>query len=609
MRQIELLAPAGNLQIGIAAIEHGADAVYIGAPQFSARAAASNSVADIEKLVHFAHRFHARVYVALNTLLNEEEVAPAVNLITRLYEAGADALIIQDMGLLECDLPPIALHASTQMDNRSLEKVSFLERVGFDQVVLARELSLAQITEICSKSNILVECFIHGALCVSYSGQCYISEVVAGRSANRGRCAQFCRHRFTLSEKSGKVIAADRYFLSLKDLDFSRHLHALVGAGVSSFKIEGRLKDSSYVKNVTAFYRTLLDGIIAADSSLKRASSGQCRFDFRPDSERTFQRGKTNYFLCDAKSKPGALATPKSIGQRIGIVRDVTRNTFRVVTDEVLVNGDGLCFFDRHDRLHGFRANRVEGTTVYLREKIPIHDGDVLYRNRDVVFSKQLEKSEHCRHISLAATVTETENGVELAMKDEDGICSSLHLPVEWETARQKGRILELIERQMVKTGRTLFKINSLEVRIDPSRHLPVSEINALRRKGLENHERIRLDHYQRPVGNQKKNDIPWLSKKITWKDNVTNSQAREFYRRHGVSQFPAGGEERLAAMKDGLMATKYCLRRQLGICPREDEVLSAKPLLLSDNTGTYEVYFRCDTCEMIIKSRGKNKS
>ncbi len=610
MRKIELLAPAGSLQIGIAAVEHGADAVYIGAPKFSARAAAANSVEDIKELVHCAHSFHARVYVALNTLLNDDEIGPAVKLTHELYDAGVDALIIQDMGLLECNLPPIPLHASTQMDNRSLGKVEFLQDVGFEQVVLARELSLEQIAEICCGTNIPVECFVHGALCVAYSGQCYISEVVAGRSANRGRCAQFCRHRYTLSDKQGKIFGPNRYYLSLKDMDLTKHLRSMISAGVSSFKIEGRLKEMSYVKNVTAHYRTLLDEIIESDPELQRASSGQCSFSFHPDPERTFQRGKTDYFLINAKNTPGSLATPKSIGQRLGSVEEVGPNSFTVITDEELANGDGLCFFDRQDRLHGFRANRVEGRRVYSREKIPIQNGDVLYRNRDVRFLKQLEKSERCRQISLDMTVMETEEGIEVVIKDNDGISSSLRCFADWQRARQKGRIVELVQRQLVKTGGTIFKVDAVTVDIDPSQYLAVSDINMLRRKALKNHEKVRLVHCQRPLSARKKNTVPWPSGTLTWKDNVTNFHAKRFYQRHGVTTFASEGEERQGAMKDGLMTTKYCLRRQINMCPHEDdkELLSAAPLLLTDNTGTYEVHFHCSRCEMTIQGRGTDK-
>ena len=319
-QKIELLAPAKNLGCGISAINHGADAVYIGGPQFGARAAAGNSLFDIEKLIHHAHQFRAKVYVALNTIFNDSELDHAVRLCHQLHGIGVDALIVQDVGLLESELPPIPLHSSTQMNNRTVDKVRFLEKVGFQQVVLARELSLAEIKEIRAATRIPLEFFVHGALCVSYSGQCYISEVVAGRSANRGECAQFCRHKFTLKDGQGKILEKDRYLLSLKDLNLSAHLEVLIDAGISSFKIEGRLKDENYVKNVTAYYRQALDKIIEADGGLQRISSGRCSFGFIPDPAKSFNRGNTDYFLINQRNKPGALESPKSTGQRLGQV-------------------------------------------------------------------------------------------------------------------------------------------------------------------------------------------------------------------------------------------------------------------------------------------------
>ncbi len=602
VRKIELLAPAGNLQIGIAAIEHGADAVYIGAPKFSARASAANSVDDIRELVAFAHGFYARVYVALNTLLEDNEIGKAVELSHQLYGAGVDALIIQDMGLLECDLPPIALHASTQMDNRSPEKVKFLEDVGFEQVVLARELSLEQIEAICCGSAIPIECFVHGALCVSYSGQCYISEVVAGRSANRGECAQFCRHRYTLSDIKGKTIGPKAHYLSLKDLDLSEHLQAMITAGVSSFKIEGRLKEGSYVKNVTAHFRSLLDNIINDDPNLERASSGTCSFSFQPNPKRTFHRGNTDYFLLNSENTPGSLATPKSIGQRLGVVREIQDKSFVVVTEEELANGDGFCFLDQHNRLHGFRANRVEGKRVFPREKVHLEDGQVLYRNRDVRFLQELERSERCRFICLDVTIEESGRCVDIQIVDEDRIASCLKFSIEWQTARQKGRINEMMERQFKKTGGTYFHITSFSAQINPSHHVSVAEVNMLRRKALENHVLARMGNYNRPQALRENNTVPWLTNTLSWRDNVTNTYAQKFFRRHGVTSCIPSESNRMNSMKDGLMITKYCLRRQRNMCPKDRESgEAASSLLLTDNSGSYEVHFNCKRCEMTI--------
>ena len=382
--ETELLAPAKNILCGIAAINHGADAVYIGGPLFGARAAASNSLADIEKLVSYAHLFRAKVYVALNTLLTDSELDLAVEFCHQVYELGADALIIQDVGLLESDLPPIPLHSSTQMNNRTVEKVQFLEKVGFTQVVLARELSLAQIKKIRAATSVSLEFFVHGALCVSYSGQCYISEVISGRSANRGQCAQFCRHAFNLQDKNGVVLEKDRFLLSLKDLDLSNHLHALIDAGIRSFKIEGRLKDENYVKNVTATYRVALDKILDSRDGLVRASAGRCHFGFTPDPSRSFSRGATDYFLNKRRNVVGEIRTPKSIGKKIGRITAMDAKCFTLEGEEAVHNGDGLCFFHPKSGLVGVKVNRVEGRAIHPKNgtaQLHLSVGTEIFRN------------------------------------------------------------------------------------------------------------------------------------------------------------------------------------------------------------------------------------
>lgn len=607
MRKIELLSPAGNVEIGKAAIDHGADAVYIGAPKFSARSAAANGIDDIRELVTYAHSFYARVYAALNTLLDDEEIEEAVEIIHHLYDAGIDAVIIQDMGLLECDLPPIALHASTQMDNRDSEKVSFLEQVGFEQVVLARELSLEQIRTISRNSNIKIECFVHGALCVAYSGQCYISEVVAGRSANKGRCAQFCRHRYRLTDEEGHVIGPDKYYLSLKDLNLANHLQSMIAAGVSSFKIEGRLKESSYVKNVTAHYRLLLDEIIDNDPSLSRGSSGKCSFSFQPDPRRTFNRGSTDYFLVNPKNRPGSLATPKFVGYPIGIVKKVHSNHFEIETSENIVNGDGLGFFDQNDQLHGFRANRVEGSRIFVREKTGVRKGDILYRNNDSKFIQQLAQSECCRTISLQVKIVASEEGVRIEIEDEDGVCSVLHGTVKWQQARQKGRTRQVFERQFKKTGSTLFRVESFEIRMNDTFFLAVAKINKLRRIALEHHALIRSKEYIERVAKRPGKVAKFMTfpeTKVACEQHITNEYAKKFFQRHGVcSSFKIKGDESQRD-KDTLMTTKYCLRRQLKMCPKNygERQVPAKPLFLTDNSGFYEVCFDCGKCEMRMK-------
>ena len=381
-RKIELLAPAKNLECGLAAVDHGADAVYIGAPRFGARAAAGNSLDDIARLVDYAHLYGVRIYVTVNTILRDEELADTQAMIWELYRAGVDALIVQDMGLLELDLPPIPLHASTQMDNRTPEKVRFLADVGFRQVVLARELSLQDIRRVHEACpDVSLEVFVHGALCVSYSGQCYVSQACFGRSANRGECAQFCRLAFDLEDARGRKIVHDKHLLSLKDLNQSDVLEQLLDAGATSLKIEGRLKDVAYVKNVTAAYRRKLDDLFKRRREYVKASSGEVRLTFRPQLDKSFSRGFTHYFLLGRERDVASFDTPKSLGEEMGTVKEVRGNSLVVSGVKPFNNGDGVCFLDESGKLRGFRINRAEGNRLYPQEKPHIPQRTVLYLN------------------------------------------------------------------------------------------------------------------------------------------------------------------------------------------------------------------------------------
>lgn len=469
VRKIELLAPAKNLSCGIAAVNHGADAVYIGGPGFSARSAAANSLQDIEKLVHHAHMFGVKVYVALNTIFDDQELQRAVSLSHSLYQVGVDALIIQDTGLLESDLPPIALHSSTQMNNREPERVKFWEDVGFEQVVLARELSLEQIRKIKEKSSVLLEFFVHGALCVSYSGQCYISEVMAGRSANRGECAQFCRHKFDLKDSTGRVLEKDKYLLSLKDLDLSAHLESLIDAGISSLKIEGRLKDENYVKNVTVYYRKALDEIIERRTDLTSASSGTCTFAFEPDPAKSFNRGKTDYFTHKKRNIVGDVQSPKSKGKYLGCITRVDKKSFVVDTDEKIANGDGLCFFNKNGTLVGIRINRADGDILFPKDDVNtlgLRMGMEVFRNSDIAFTKELNRSEQCRTITVDLTLSEVEGGLSLTLYDTDGIKSTVTLSVTGEVAKNLGAVRAVAEKQLKKCGGTIFSVENVQVNL-----------------------------------------------------------------------------------------------------------------------------------------------
>jgi putative protease len=609
--RVELLAPARDLACGIAAIDHGADAVYIGAPRFSARAAAGNDLAAIERLSRYAHRYFSRVYVALNTLLSDAELEEAAAIARDVWNAGADALIIQDMGLLECDLPPIPLHASTQTDNRTAAKVRFLEQVGFSQVVLARELGLDEIRTIRAATTVPLESFVHGALCVCYSGRCYISEKVLGRSANRGECAQFCRHRWALRDLSGRDIGRERYYLSLADLDLSAHIGELLAAGISSLKIEGRLKDERYVKNVTAAYRLALDRHLSDVPVGRRSSSGRCRYGFEPDTARSFNRGRTDYFLVDRRNRPGSIDTPKAVGQEVGRVAEVGRNWFTLDGDVAIGNGDGLCCFDGGGRLTGFRANRVDGRRIFPREKVRIEPGAVVYRNHDSDFARQLDASSGCRHIAIDLLIEETASGLRCTVKDEDGCISVTERNVDTAArSATSGRTGEIIRRQMAKSGGTIFRVGEILVAVNPSLHLPAAVVNDLRREALQRHEEARLAAYARPERTIGKNDAPWPAGETACLAHVANSRAEAFYRRHGVTAFPPSpaGVENEGQLP--LMVSRYCVRHQLGICGRGErkEGKAAEPLLLCDNTGCYVLQFECGRCEMLVLPEKKNR-
>jgi putative protease len=597
---IELLSPAKDCATGIAAIDHGADAVYIGAPRFGARAAAGNTITEIRRLIDYAHGYHARVYVALNTLLFDHELAEAVDIAHQVYEIGADALIIQDMGLLECDLPPLPLHASTQCDNRTAEKVRFLEDVGFAQVVLARELSLTQIAEIRAATSVPLEFFVHGALCVSYSGRCRMSEVVAGRSANRGECAQFCRHRYTLKDGAGNILKKDSHLLSLKDLDLSARLRSLIEAGITSFKIEGRLKDINSIKNVTAFYRMALDAIIASDNGLRRASSGGCSFAFTPDPARTFNRGATEYFLTEPRNRPGALQSPKSTGKEIGRVRKAYPRFLEVDTAEEIANGDGLCFFDDNNTLVGLRVNKVEGARIFPRDRVRIHSGTVLYRNFDSGFTRQLKNSSDCRKIDITVTITETSAGLGFAIEDEDGCRSFLDTPLVKESARNQEMMRKIFSGQAQKSGDTIFLVRDVVVAMERPLHLSVAAINDIRRKAFDAHLQVRLHQHEIRHTSLLPNTRPWPSDQSPPFAHIVNRKAREFFDRHGLTGF------RDSQGKIILMTCKYCLKAQLGFCPSTTRQNSrhSEPWTITDNTGTYELAFDCRRCEMSVLLR-----
>ena len=479
---IELLSPAKNLECGIAAIDHGADTVYIGAPRFGARAAAGNSVEDIGNLCDYAHRFGSKVYAAVNTLLYENEREEARLLAWDLYRAGVDALIIQDMVFLEMDLPPIPLHASTQMDNRTKEKVEYLKNLGFNQIVLARELSLEQIRSIHDAvPDVRLEVFVHGALCVSYSGRCYASEYCFGRSANRGECAQFCRLPFSLENAEGHTLIKDKYLLSLRDMNRQNRLEEMLDAGVRSFKIEGRLKDISYVKNVTASYRQALDAIMKRRPEFVRSSTGTSTYTFQPDLSRSFSRGNTEYFLDGRTDDLASPDTPKSRGREVGRVKEVRNSLIIVSSTESFSNGDGLCFFDAEGHLQGFRVNRAEGNHLYPASMPSIRKGDLLWRSYDKQWEDLLSGQTAERRIGARFLLEETEHGFRLTFSAEDGIQRSEEFIAEHQPARtdQTASIRDVLG----KLGDTPYTCSDIEVRFSQPWFIPRSILAEWRRK------------------------------------------------------------------------------------------------------------------------------
>lgn len=601
-RPIELLAPAKNLECGIEAINHGADAVYIGAPRFGARAAAGNSLEDIAELVRYAHIYNVRIYVTVNTILKDDELKDTEAMIWDLYRAGVDALIIQDMGITRLNLPPIPLHASTQMDNRTVRKVKFLSEAGFSQVVLARELTLDEIRKIhdaCPDTPL--EVFVHGALCVSYSGQCYVSLACFGRSANRGECAQFCRLGFDLVDDDGKVIARNKHLLSLKDMNQSENLEALLDAGASSLKIEGRLKDVSYVKNVTAYYRRKLDAVLKRRKEYVRASSGAVMLFFRPQLDKSFSRGFTDYFIHGRNAEIFSFDTPKSLGEEVGVVKEIRGNYLTVAGVKPFANGDGLCFLDERGKLHGFRVNRVENNKLFPQEMPVLRPKTRLYRNFDQEFERIMQKKSAERKIQVSMLLGENNFGFTLTLCDEDGNQVSLTLPREKEPARTPQP--ENLKNLLGKLGNTPFEAGEITLELTDNWFIPSSEIADLRRRAVCRLLETRRINYPRPICKFKKTEHPFPVQELTYLGNVMNKEAWSFYHDHGVGHIaPAFEKEAPAGV--ALMFCKHCIRYSMGWCPVHHKVKSPyrEPYFLVSSDGKrFRLQFDCKQCQMKV--------
>ena len=627
--ELELLAPARDVEIGRQAILHGADAVYLGGPVFGARANAANSVADIAKLVEFAHRYHARIFTTINTILHDAELEEARKLIWQLYDAGVDALIIQDMGLLEMDLPPIQLHASTQCDIRTVEKAKFLADSGFSQLVLARELTVDEIRAVHASvgNTATIEYFIHGALCVAFSGQCYISHAETGRSANRGDCSQACRLPYTLTDQSGAVVAFDKHLLSMKDNNQSGNLEHLIDAGVRSFKIEGRYKDMAYVKNITAHYRILLDEIMEQRGEFTRASSGTTRHYFRPDPDRNFHRGSTDYFASGRKIDIGAFDSPKFIGQPIGHVVAVNDKSIDIQTSDELNNGDGLNFMRKREvvGLHVNRAeklnNKGDGQVVYrVFPKDPVNSygglkaGLPMHRNRDHAWDMALTKESAERRIGVWLTLTEWMEGdllkgLQLSLTDEDGITTTARVDMNLELAKQPETAVDSIKTHLGKLGSTDYSALGLNVHLSQPWFVPASTLNGMRREAIDALNAARIAAWQRPPRKEPVQPyVEYPEKSLSFLANVYNDKAREFYKKHGVQMIAAAYEAHEEAGEVPVMITKHCLRFSFNLCPKQAKgvkgvqgQVKAEPMVLVNGDQKYTLKFDCKPCEMHI--------
>lgn len=605
-RKIELLAPARNLECGIEAINHGADAVYIGAPKFGARSAAGNSLADIATLVEYAHLFNVRIYVTVNTILRDSELSETEEMIWQLYNAGVDALIVQDMGITQLNLPPIPLHASTQMDNRTVEKVRFLSNAGFRQVVLARELSLDEIRKIHEACpDVALEVFVHGALCVSYSGQCYVSEACFGRSANRGECAQFCRLPFSMVDEDGKVIVRNKHLLSLKDLNQSSILESLLDAGATSLKIEGRLKDVTYVKNVTAAYRQKLDEIFCRRKEYVRSSSGDTVLDFTPQLEKSFNRGFTHYFLHGRTPDIASFNTPKSLGEEMGTMKEQYKKYVTVSGVKPFHNGDGACFIDEQGCLQGFRINKVEGNKLFPAGAIPrIKPKTPIYRNYDQDFEKLLTRKSAERKIGVDWILSETAFGFALTVSDEDKNSVTLSFPVETKEKARTSRHDNLCS-QLKKMGNTPFRTRSVVIQCLEEWFIPSSLISDWRRLATDRLVALRRINFRRELQVWKPTNHSYPTSSLTYLGNVMNDKAEKFYQEHGVCNI-APAYEKQAPDNATLMFCRHCLRYSMGWCPTYQRVRSPyrEPYYLVSNDGKrFRLEFDCKRCQMKVSA------
>ena len=598
-RRIELLAPARDYETAIAAIDCGADAVYMGAARFGARRAAGNSIEDIGRTVSYAHSFGVRVYATLNTVLFDDELADAERLARGLIDAGVDALIVQDMAYMEMGLD-VEMHASTQMYNISPERVAFLESCGFSRVVLERGLTLEQIKSVRKATSVDLECFIHGAICVCGSGRCYMSRTMSGRSGNRGECSQPCRMTYDLTDGSGHVVVRGKHLLSLHDLDLSARLGELLDAGVNSFKIEGRLKDTGYVKNTVAFYRRALDREIAVRSGLVRSSVGESAVDFEPDLSKSFSRGGTEYFLDGVSRGVASFDTPKSLGSLLGRVVAGGEGWFELEKGIVPATGDGICFM-RNGELIGTSVNGIEGKRIFTSRATPLY-GTAVFRNYDRCFVQQLSSSRTRRSVQVVADVEAGLDVLKVRFTECRGNSIVVTEPGPFELARDPGRMVETLKNQLSRCGDTIFRMTGVRVSVGDGKvpFVPTATVNAIRRKGLE----MLYDRLSQSIPEGRRigldQGVSFPGDHIDGAENVTNRLSERFYRRHGVRRIEPGFDLSEDLSGCTVMRTPYCIRREIGRCLKETDGLPG-PLYLEHGSKRYRLVFDCAACEMML--------
>lgn len=600
MNKVELLIPAKDLSSGKVAINHGADALYIGASKFGARQAAGNSLSDLDQLVQYAHLYGSKVYVTLNTLLYDEELMEAQQMIHQLYNMGIDALIIQDLGILKMDLPPISLHASTQCHNDSLERVQFLQKAGFKRAILAREMDMETIRQIHEQCDIELETFIHGALCVCYSGQCYISKMMTGRSGNRGECAQICRTCFDLVDGRGRTLARDKHLLSLRDMNRSAYLNDLLKAGVVSFKVEGRLKDENYVKNITAYYRQLLDNALLGRTDMKKLGSGQTTFFFEPNPKKTFNRGFTPYFVDGNREKMASFETPKAMGQYIGHLKKDRQGRLLYDGNEAIVNGDGLCFVNEQGELEGFFVNGVQGNQLKAQKPLSDFRQVDLYRNVDKMFEKILSEKSSERKIVVDMIFEETEDGFALHLRDEDDCEATAVLPMEKVPANKPEAAEAQLRTSLGKLGNTPFQLRSLDIQSDIY-FLQASVVNKMKNEAIDALCESRVRHFRPQDMLLQYNPEPMLES-ASYKRNITNEWHRAVYQDFGAQTTEDGLDVTQQFKGKEVMECKYCIRYEMGFCSKQKGAQKINlPLYIQNDKFRFRLEFDCKQCRMKV--------